>query len=85
MKQKVSKTGRLLDDTLQKACERIPVKKRKLVVLGLCFLFVTVFSIMLWSSFNNPAAQKILNIEHIKPLDLPQDSLIQNFKDVFHE
>ncbi|MDD4192923.1 MAG: TraL conjugative transposon family protein [Mangrovibacterium sp.] len=85
MKQKVSKTGRLLDDTLRKACERIPVKKRKLVVLGLCFLFVTVFSIMLWSSFNNPAAQKILNIEHIKPLDLPQDSLIQNFKDVFHE
>ncbi len=85
MKQKIRKTSRLLDDTIRKACERIPQKKRKVVVLGLCFLFVTVFSFMLWDSFNNQGVRKILDIEHIKPLDLPQDSLIHKLKDVFHE
>jgi hypothetical protein len=85
MKQKIKKTSRLLDDTIRKACERIPQKKRKIVVLGLCILFVTVFSFMLWDSFNNQVVQKILHIEHIKPLDLPQDSLIHKLKDVIHE
>ncbi len=85
MKQKIRKTSRLLDDTIRKACERIPQKKRKVVVLGLCILFASVFSFMLWDSFNNQEVQKILNIEHIKPLDLPRDSLIHKLKDVFHE
>ena len=85
MKQKIRKTSRLLDDTIRKACERIPQKQRKLVVLGLCFLFVAVFSFMLWDSFNNQEVQKILNIEHIKSLDLPQDTLIHKLKDVLHE
>ena len=85
MKQKIRKTSWLVDDTIRKACERIPQKKRKVVVFGLCFLFVTVFSFMIWDSFNNQEVQKILNIEHIKPLDLPQDTLIHKLKDVFHE
>lgn len=74
----------MLDDTLRKACEKIPQKKRKSVVMGICFLFVTVFSFMLWDSFNNQGAQKGFEINHIEPLDLPQDSLIQEFKNEFH-
>ena len=85
MKQKISKTSRLLDDTIRKACERIPQKKRKMVVLGLCLIFVALFSFALWDSFNNPKVRKILDIEHIKSLDLPKDTLIQKLKDVFHE
>jgi hypothetical protein len=85
MKQKIRKTSRLLDDTLRKACERIPQKKRKVVVLGLCLLFVAVFSFMIRDSFYNQEAKKIFQIKHIKPLDLPQDSLIQKFKNEFHE
>lgn len=84
MKQKVRKINRVLDDTLRKACERIPQNKRKAVVLGMCFLFVTVFSFMLWDSFHNQGANKIFEIKHINPLDLPQDSLIQKFKNEFH-
>jgi hypothetical protein len=80
MKQKVKKTSRLLDDTLRKACERIPQKNRKAVVLGMCFLFVFTFSFILWDSFHNQEANEIFEIKHIKPLDLPQDSLIQKFK-----
>jgi hypothetical protein len=85
MKQKIKKTSQLLDDTIQKACERIPQKNRKIVVLGLCILFVAVFSFMLWDSFNNQEVQKMFELKHITPLDLPQDTLIHKLKDVFHE
>jgi hypothetical protein len=84
MKQKVRKINRVLDDTLQKACARIPQKKRKVVVIGMCFLFVVVFSFMLWDSFHNQEANKVFEIKHIKPLDLPQDSLNQKFKNEYH-
>lgn len=85
MKQKIKKTSRLLDDTLRKACERIPQKKRKSFVFGMCFLFIVVFSFMFWDSFHNQEANKVFDIKHIKPLDLPQDSLIQKFKNEYHE
>ena len=84
MKQKVRKSFRMLDDTLRKACEKIPQKKRKGVVLGMCFLFVTVFSFILWDSFYNQEVYKKFDIKHIEPLDLPHDSLIQEFKNEFH-
>ncbi len=83
MNEKVSKASQALDDTIRKACERIPLKKRKPVVFGLCFLFVAVFSFMLWDSFTNQV-RKVPEIKHIKSLDLPQDSLIHKFKDVIH-
>ena len=83
MNEKISKTSRVLDDTIRKACERIPQKKHKPIVFGLCFLFVAVFSFMLWDSFTNQV-QKVPEIEHIKPLDLPKDSLIHKLKDVIH-
>jgi hypothetical protein len=84
MKHKVIKGYRMLDDTLRKACEKIPQKKRKAVVLGMYFLFVTVFSFILWDSFYNQEAMKTFEMKHIEPLDLPQDSLIQKFKNEFH-
>jgi hypothetical protein len=84
MKQKIRKANRLLDGTLRQACERIPQKKRKVVVFGMCFLFVVVFSFMLWDSFHNQEANNGFEIKHIEPLDLPQDSLNQKFKNKFH-
>lgn len=83
MNEKVSKASRMLDDTIRKACERIPQKKRKPVVFGLCVLFVAVFSFMLWDSFTNQV-RKVPQIKHIKSLDLPKDSLIHKLKDVIH-
>lgn len=84
MKQKVRKINRLLDNTLRKACARIPQEKRKVVVFGMCFLFVVVFSFMLWDSFQNQEANNGFEIKHIKSLDLPQDSLNQKFKNKIH-
>ena len=84
MNEKISNTSQMLDDTIRKACERIPKKKRKPVVFGLCLLFVAVFSVMLWNSFNNQKVHKMSEFEHIKPLDLPKDSLIHKLKDVIH-
>lgn len=83
MSEKISKASQMLDDTIRKACERIPQKKRKPAVFGLCFLFVAVFSFMLWDSFNSQV-RKVPEIKHIKSLDLPKDSLIHNLKDVIH-
>lgn len=84
MSEKISKPSQMLDDTIRKACERIPQKKRKPVVFGLCFLFVAIFSFMLWDSFHNQEGHKVIDIKHMKPLDLPKDSLIHKLKDVIH-
>jgi hypothetical protein len=84
MSEKISKASQALDDTIRKACERIPQKKRNPVVFGLCFLFVAVFSFMLWDSFHKSEVEKIIDIKHIKSLDLPKDSLIHKLKDVIH-
>lgn len=84
MSEKIHKISQFLEDIIRKACERIPQKKRKSVVFGLCFLFVAVFSVMLWDSFKSQEVHKMLEFEHIKSLDLPQDSLIHKLKDVIH-
>lgn len=84
MSEKISKASQVLGETIRKACERIPQKKRKPAVFVLCFLFVSVFSFMLWDSFNNQGMQKTIDIRHIKSLDLPKDSLIHNLKDMIH-
>lgn len=84
MSEKISKASQALDDTIRKACERIPQKKCKPAVFGLCFLFGAIFLVMVWNSFYNPEAQKIIDIKHLRPLDLPKDSLIHKLKDVIH-
>lgn len=83
MSERISKASQALDDTIRKVCERIPQKKRKPVVFGLCLLFIAVFSFMLWDSFINQV-RNVPEMKHIKSLDLPQDSLIHKLKDVIH-
>lgn len=80
MKKRVVKMNQLIDKKIRKACERIPIEKRKQVVLGLCILFAVFFSFILWDSFHSEGVQKLIEIEHITPLDLPQDTLINHFK-----
>jgi hypothetical protein len=80
MKKRVIKTNQLINEKIRKTCERIPIEKRKQVVLGLCILFAAFFSYVLWDSFHSKGVQKLIKIEHITPLDLPQDTLINHFK-----
>jgi len=75
------KINRSLDNKIRNACERIPQRKRKYVALMLCFSFVVLFSFMIWDSFQSEGVKKMMKIEHITPLDLPQDSLIQKLKE----
>jgi len=84
MKTKFKEINQSLDGKIRNACEGIPPKKRKFVVLGLCFSFVVAFSFMLWNSIHNEEVQKLIKIEHITPLDLPQDSLAIHFKKYLH-
>lgn len=69
-----------IDKKIKAGCERIPEKKRKFIVLILCFLFVAIFIVIIWDSFHSKGVQKTMKIEHITPLDLPQDTLINHFK-----
>jgi hypothetical protein len=85
MRKNIRKINCSFDKSIRKACERIPQEKRKFVAMGLCFLFVVFFSIMLWNSVQSQGVQNLLKIEHITPLDLPQDSLIHELKDLIHE
>ena len=80
MKSRIAGFNQSIDKKIKAGCERIPEKKRKLIVLSLCFLFVAIFIVMLWDSFHFEGAQKMMKIEHITPLDLPQDTLINHFK-----
>ena len=84
MSEKIRKASQALDDIIRKACERIPQKKRTPAVFGLCLLFVAVFTFMLWNSFHNQKEHKVINIKHMKPLDLPKDSLIYKLKDAIY-
>jgi TRAP-type C4-dicarboxylate transport system permease small subunit len=69
-----------IDKKIKTACNRIPEKKRKFIVLILCFLFLAIFVVMLWNSFQSEGVQKLIEIEHITPLDLPQDTIVKQFK-----
>ena len=81
MNKKTTGPNQSIDKTIKTGCERIPEKKRKFIVLILCFLFLAIFVVMLWDSFQSEGVQKIMKIEHITPLDLPQDTIVKQFKD----
>lgn len=81
MKKKIIKINQSLDGRIRNACEKMPQKRRKLFVLILCFLFVAFFVFTLWEVFQSEGVNEMMKIEHITPLDLPQDSLIQKFKE----
>ena len=80
MNKKTTGLNQSIDKKIKAGCERIPEKKRKFIVLSLCFLFVAIFVVMLWDSFQSEGVQKMMKIEHITPLDLPQDTIVKQFK-----
>ena len=81
MKTKIKKINQSVDGKIRNVCEKIPQKKRKFFVLTLCFLFVSFFIFSLIEAFQSEGVKRMMKIEHITPLDLPQDTLIQKFKD----
>lgn len=82
MQKRFSELRRLSQDKLKGSCDRIPEKKRRMVVLGMCVLFTLLFAFALWDSFRDPKVKDLFQIEHITPLDLPQDSIINHLKDL---
>lgn len=81
MKTKIKKINQSVDGKIRNVCEKIPQKKRKFFVLILCFLFVSFFIFSLIEAFQSEGVKRMMKIEHITPLDLPQDTLIQKFKE----
>ena len=81
MKTKIKKINQSIDKKIRNVCEKIPQKKRKFFVLILCFLFVSFFIFSLIDAFQSEGVKEMMKIEHITPLDLPQDTLIQKFKE----
>ena len=84
MKKKIIGLNQSIDKKIRAGCERIPEKRRKLFVLILCFLFVAFFIFMLWNAFKSEGVKEMIKIEHISPLDLPQDTLTNQFKKFIH-
>lgn len=82
MQKRFSELKRLSRDRLKGSCDRIPEKKRRMVILGMCVLFTLLFAFALWNSFRDPKVKDLFQIEHITPLDLPQDSIINHLKDL---
>ena len=84
MKRKIIRLNQSIDKKIRESCERIPPKKRKITVMILCFLFVVFFVFMLVDAFNSEGVKEMMKIEHITPLDLPQDTITNQFKKFIH-
>lgn len=80
MKNQIKKINQSVDGKIRTICEKIPQKKRKYFVLILCSLFTSFFIISLIDAFQLEDAEKIMKIEHITPLDLPEDTLANHLK-----
>jgi hypothetical protein len=81
MKKKIIGLNQSIDKKIRNVCEKIPQEKRKFFVLILCFLFVSFFIFSLIDAFQSEGVKEMMKIELITPLDLPQDTLIQKFKE----
>lgn len=84
MKRKIIGLNQSIDKKIRISCEKMPEKKRKLFVLILCFLFVAFFVFILVDVFYSEGIKEMIKIEHISPLDLPQDTLTNQFKKFIH-
>ncbi len=82
MKKKIIKINQSLDGKIRNACEKMPQKRRKLFVMVLCFLFVAFFIFSLLDAYKSEGEKEMMKIEHITPLDLPQDTLTNQFKKI---
>jgi hypothetical protein len=80
MKNLIKKINQSVDGKIRNICEKIPQKKQKSLVLILCFLFTSFFIISLIEAFQSEGAKKMMKIEHITPLDLPEDTLANHLK-----
>jgi TRAP-type C4-dicarboxylate transport system permease small subunit len=85
MKNKIKKINQSVDGKIRNICEKMPEKRRKLYVLILCFLFTSFFIFSLIDAFQSEGVKEMMKIEHITPLDLPQDTLIQRHKEFTNE
>ncbi len=81
MKNQIRKINHSVDGKIRNICEKIPEKKRKLLVMILCFLFTSFFIFSLIDAFQSDGVKRMMKIEHVTPLDLPKDTIIQKFKD----
>jgi len=82
MKNQIRKINQSVDGKIRNICEKIPERKRKLIVMILCFLFTSFFIFSLIDAFHSDGVKRMMKIEHITPLDLPEDTIIQKFKDL---
>ena len=80
MKNQIKKINQSVDGKIRNICEKIPEKKRKLIVMILCFLFTSFFIFSLIDAFQSTGAKEMMKIEHITPLDLPEDTLTNHLK-----
>jgi hypothetical protein len=82
MKNLIKKINQSVDGKIRNICEKIPEKKRKLFVMILCILFTSFFIFSLIDAFLSEGVKEMMKIEHITPLDLPEDTIIQKIKDL---
>ena len=82
MKNQIRKINQSVDGKIRNICEKIPEKKRKLFVMILCFLFSSFFIFSLIDALQSEGVKEMMKIEHITPLDLPEDTIIQKIKDL---
>ncbi len=80
MGKNIAKINHSFDRKIRNTCERIPLQKRKFMVLGLGLSFILLFSFMVWDTFHPESAKGKIKIEHITPLDLSQDTLVNKLK-----
>lgn len=81
MKNQIRNINQSVNGKIRNICEKIPEKKRKLFVMILCFLFTSFFIFSLIDALKSDGVKRMMKIEHIAPLDLPQDTLIQKLKE----
>lgn len=81
MKEKITGLHQSIDKKLRTYSEKIPPQKRKIIVFISCLLFMAFFIFTLLDAFRAMNVKEMIKIEHITPLDLPEDTIIQKFKD----
>jgi len=81
MKEKITGLHQSIDKKLRTYSEKIPPQKRKIIVFISCLLFMAFFIFTLLDAFRAMNVKEMIKIEHITPLDLPQDTIIQKIKD----
>lgn len=75
MKGTIQKIGQTIDAKIRTACDSISMVQRIILLLFLCFLFFAVTVYMFIDVFYLDRQNKMMEIEHIKAINIPQDTL----------